>query len=112
MISTRNYAPRDVHSAKSGEKLGTPNVYKPNSISTTRQTISPNEGKNQTKVAPSTLKKTPNSLFRKWAFSKAEHPKIDLTKLNENPTPSFTQKERDIVAKFLENVKSDLQNNK
>jgi len=88
--------------------------------STTRQVIGPSEDKIPTKVTPSTLKKPPNSLFRKWAFSKAEHPKIDLTKLNENPTleiqggreSSFTQKERDIVAKFLENVKSDLQNNK
>ena len=36
LVSTQNYAPRNVHSAKSGEKLCTPSVYKPNSISTTR----------------------------------------------------------------------------
>ena len=74
-----------------------------------------NTQKNENQGRPSGLKKPTNSIFRKWALSKAEHPKIDLTKFNETQSfdttkskTSFTNKEKEIVAKFLEDVKSEL----
>jgi hypothetical protein len=49
------------------------------------------------------------SVFKRWALARAEHPVMDLEKL---PGPRqaglFTSTEREIVAKFLENVKSEL----
>ena len=72
--------------------------------------------KSEAKLKPPTPKKPANSIFRKWALSKAEHPKIDLAKLKANPSlhispdsrSTFTQREKEIVAQFLEDVKSDL----
>ena len=81
------------------------------------ETQDQDEGKKEPKVNQSTLNKTTNSIFRKWALSKAEHPRIDKTKKkdissmnaeNKHVSTTFTQKEKDIVAKFLDNVKSDL----
>lgn len=73
-----------------------------------------NEQKSEAKLKPSTLKKPTNSIFRKWALSKAEHPKIDLAKLKENSSldvsrSTFTEREKEIVAQFLKDVKGDLQ---
>eukprot|EP00090_Calanus_glacialis_P014228 TRINITY_DN22963_c0_g1_i3.p1 TRINITY_DN22963_c0_g1~~TRINITY_DN22963_c0_g1_i3.p1 ORF type:complete len:393 (+),score=105.50 TRINITY_DN22963_c0_g1_i3:1-1179(+) len=72
-----------------------------------------NVQKSEAKIKPSTLKKPANSIFRKWALSRAEHPKIDLSELKEKPNlnvsrSTFTQQEKEIVAQFLEDVKSDL----
>ena len=63
----------------------------------------------------------PTSMFRRWAFARAdhpvidvknlaraEHPVIDVEKLEDKPSALFSSTEREIVAKFLENVKSEL----
>ena len=50
----------------------------------------------------------PTSMFRRWALARAEHPVIDVEKLEDKPTALFSSTEREIVAKFLENVKSEL----
>ena len=75
----------------------------------------------------------PTSMFRRWALARAEHPVIDVEKLDvekpsallkslaraehpvidgekleDKPSALFSSKEREIVAKFLENVKSEL----
>ena len=68
------------------------------------------------KENPSKLKKKPNySIFRNWALnSKAEQTKVDLSKLTtspsleEKPNSTFTLIEKEIVAKFLEDVKSEM----
>jgi len=45
---------------------------------------------------------------QRWALARAEHPVIDVEKLEDKPSALFSSTERDIVAKFLENVKSEL----
>ena len=53
----------------------------------------------------------PASMFRRWALARAEHPVIDVERLEEErnkPAAIFSSTEREIVAKFLENVKSEL----
>ena len=50
----------------------------------------------------------PTSMFRRWALARAEHPVIDVEKLEDKPSALFSSTEREIVAKFLENVKSEL----
>ena len=50
----------------------------------------------------------PTSMFRRWAFARADHPVIDVEKLEDKPSALFSSTEREIVAKFLENVKSEL----
>ena len=45
---------------------------------------------------------------RRWALARAEHPVIDVEKLEDKPSALFSSTEREIVAKFLENVKSEL----
>ena len=45
---------------------------------------------------------------RRWALARAEHPVIDVEKLEDKPSTLFSSTEREIVAKFLENVKSEL----
>ena len=50
----------------------------------------------------------PTSMFRRWALTRAEHPVIDVEKLEDKPSALFSSTEREIVAKFLENVKSEL----
>ena len=53
----------------------------------------------------------PASMFRRWALTRAEHPVIDVERLEEErnkPAAIFSSTEREIVAKFLENVKSEL----
>ena len=42
------------------------------------------------------------------ALARAEHPVIDVEKLEDKPSALFSSTEREIVAKFLENVKSEL----
>ena len=53
----------------------------------------------------------PASMFRRWALARAEHPVIDVERMEEErnkPAAIFSSTEREIVAKFLENVKSEL----
>ena len=53
----------------------------------------------------------PASMFRRWALARTEHPVIDVERLEEErnkPAAIFSSTEREIVAKFLENVKSEL----
>ena len=53
----------------------------------------------------------PTSMFRRWALTRAEHPVIDVERLEDErnkPAAIFSSTEREIVAKFLENVKSEL----
>ena len=50
----------------------------------------------------------PTSMFRRWALARAEHPVIDVKNLEDKPSALFSSTEREIVAKFLENVKSEL----
>ena len=53
----------------------------------------------------------PASMFRRWPLARAEHPVIDVERMEEErnkPAAIFSSTEREIVAKFLENVKSEL----
>ena len=97
-----------------GTKQGVDNNHVTDTNSLDRKPLNDeNVQKSEAKIKPSTLKKPANSIFRKWALSRAEHPKIDLSELKEKPNlnvsrSTFTQQEKEIVAQFLEDVKSDL----
>ena len=77
-------------------------------------------GEESTKTKPKQEKSEPSStipagrpasMFRRWALARTEHPVIDVERLEEErnkPAAIFSSTEREIVAKFLENVKSEL----
>ena len=72
------------------------------------------EDNNCTLTKPLISSKPKHLLFRKWALGKAEHPKIDLSqwkakeKNDSTSTGFFSEKEKEAVKQFLEDVKLDL----
>ena len=68
------------------------------------------EDSRKEKSDPISTVSRPTSMFRRWALARTEPPvMIDAERREQNkPASVFSSTEREIVAKFLENVKSEL----
>ena len=108
-----NTVPPKIYQTRLNIQLKLPNEKLENNSVDKEQSIKDNDCTTLS-TKPLISSKPKNLLFRKWALGKTEPPKIDLSqwktkeKTDSTSTGFFSEKEKEAVKQFLEDVKLDL----